>query len=50
LQGLLYEVTPTDLATLIAVSGFLIVVAALATLIPARTSTRIDPMVALRTE
>src|SRR6266699_2874993 len=50
LQGLLYDVSPTDLATLTAVTGFLIVVAAVATLIPARTSTRIDPVVALRAE
>jgi len=50
LQRLLYDVTPTDLATLTAVTGFLIVVAALATLIPARTSTRIDPVVALRAD
>jgi predicted lysophospholipase L1 biosynthesis ABC-type transport system permease subunit len=50
LHGLLYEVSPTDLATLTAVTVFLIVVAALATLIPARTSTRIDPGVALRAE
>jgi len=50
LQGLLYDVTPTDLPTLGAVTGFLIVVAALASLVPARTSTRIDPVVALRAE
>jgi predicted permease len=50
LQGLLYDVTPTDLATLTAVTAFLNVVAAVATLIPARTSTRIDPVVALRAE
>jgi len=50
LRGLLYDVTPTDVATLTAVTGFLIVVAAVASLIPARTSTRIDPVVALRAE
>src|SRR5204862_6048910 len=50
LQGLLYDVSPTDLATLTAVTGFVIVVAAVATLIPARTSTRVDPVVALRAE
>jgi len=50
LQGLLYDVSPTDLATLTAVTGFLVVVAAVATLIPARTSTRIDPVIALRAE
>jgi putative ABC transport system permease protein len=50
LLGLLYDVTPTDPATLSAVTGFLIVVAAVASLIPARATTRIDPVVALRTE
>jgi ABC-type lipoprotein release transport system permease subunit len=47
---MLYNVTPTDLATLTGVTGFLIVVAALASFVPARATTRIDPMVALRTE
>ncbi|HEX9217458.1 MAG TPA: ABC transporter permease [Gemmatimonadales bacterium] len=50
LRGLLYDVTPTDLATLAAVTAFLIVVSALASLIPARATTRIDPVVALRAE
>jgi len=50
LLGLLYDVTPTDLATLTAVTGFLVVVAAVASFIPARATTRIDPVVALRTE
>jgi predicted permease len=50
LLGVLYDVTPTDLATLITVTGFLLVVAALASLIPALATTRIDPVVALRTE
>jgi len=47
---MLYGVTPTDPATLTAVTGFLIGVAALASLIPARSSTRIDAVVALRAE
>ena len=50
LLGLLYDVTPTDPATLSAVTGFLIAVAAAASLIPARATTRIDPVVALRAE
>ena len=50
LVALLYDVTPTDLATLTAATGFLIGVAALASLIPAQSSARVDPMVALRTE
>ncbi len=50
LVGLLYDVMPTDLATLSAVTGFLVVVAAVASFIPARATTRIDPVVALRSE
>jgi predicted permease len=50
LVALLYDVTPTDLATLTAVTGLLIGVTALASLIPARSSTRIDAVVALKTE
>lgn len=50
LQGLLYEVTPTDVATLGAVTVVLIGVSALASLIPAQATTRIDPVVALRAE
>jgi predicted permease len=48
LSALLYEVTPTDVTTLTVVTGFLIGVAALATLIPAQATTRIDAVVALR--
>lgn len=50
LRDLLFDVTPTDLATLTAVTGFLIAVSALASLISARATTRIDPVVALRAE
>src|SRR5213595_914823 len=50
LVTLLYDVTPTDLATLTAVTGLLIGVAVLASLVPAQSSARVDPMVALRTE
>jgi putative ABC transport system permease protein len=50
LAAMLYEVGPTDAATLAIVTGFLIAVALLASLIPARASTRIDPAVALRAE
>lgn len=50
LAAMLYDVTPTDLTTLAVVTGFLMTVAALASLIPAQWITRIDPMVALRTD
>ena len=50
LRGLLFEVAPNDPLTLCAATGVLIAVALLATYIPARAATRIDPMVALRYE
>jgi len=50
LRSLLFEVTPTDPATLGAVAGLLLTVALAATLLPARRATRVDPMVALRHE
>jgi putative ABC transport system permease protein len=48
--SLLYDVGPSDPATLVAVSGVLLAVAALAAWVPARRAARIDPMEALRHE
>ncbi|HUF28197.1 MAG TPA: ABC transporter permease [Gemmatimonadaceae bacterium] len=50
LAGMLYEVSPTDSVTLAVVTAVLLGVAALASLVPARASTRIDPARALRAE
>ncbi|HLY16497.1 MAG TPA: ABC transporter permease [Bryobacteraceae bacterium] len=50
LRSLLFEVTPTDQATLATVAGLLLAVAAAATLVPARRAASVDPTVALRHE
>jgi putative ABC transport system permease protein len=50
LQGLLFEVTPADPVTYLAVSTTLAAVALGAGYLPARTATRVDPMVTLRHE
>jgi ABC-type antimicrobial peptide transport system permease subunit len=50
LESMLYNVTPTDGVTLGIVTGFLLGVATFASVIPARTTARIDPVIALRTD
>lgn len=50
LAAMLYHVSPTDAGTLVAVTAFLLVVALIAALVPARASMRIDPAAALRAE
>jgi ABC-type antimicrobial peptide transport system permease subunit len=50
IASFLYEVSPTDPATAVAVAGVLLVVAAAAAFVPARRAASINPMVALRTD
>jgi predicted permease len=48
IRGLLYQVSPADPLTFAAATLGLIVIALLATLIPARRATRVNPVIALR--
>jgi putative ABC transport system permease protein len=50
LDALLYDVTPTDPVTLVVVSAMLLVVAFVACVLPARSTTRITPVTALRSD
>jgi ABC-type antimicrobial peptide transport system permease subunit len=50
IASFLYEVSPTDPATAVAVAGVLLLVAGLAAFVPARRAASVNPMTALRAE
>jgi predicted lysophospholipase L1 biosynthesis ABC-type transport system permease subunit len=50
LRGMLFGVSPTDLASYAVLTGLMLVVALLALYLPARRASRVDPLEALRTE
>ncbi len=50
LRSLLFEVQPTDVMTFVSVAVLLILVALLASYIPARRASKVDPLTALRSE
>jgi ABC-type antimicrobial peptide transport system permease subunit len=50
LQGFLFGVSATDPATFAAMAAVLLAAASLASWIPARRSTRVDPIITMRAE
>jgi len=50
IRSLLFEVSPNDPVTIMGIALLLMLVAMLASYIPARKATRVDPMIALRNE
>jgi ABC-type antimicrobial peptide transport system permease subunit len=46
----LYNITPTDPLTFVGASAFLTVIAVVASYVPTRRATAVDPLIALRSE
>jgi ABC-type antimicrobial peptide transport system permease subunit len=49
-EGMLFELSPRDPTVFVSASAVLLVVAVLASLVPAFRATRVDPMSALRAD
>jgi putative ABC transport system permease protein len=47
---MLFEISPNDPLTMAGIAALLVLVAMVASYIPARRATRVDPMIALRYE
>jgi ABC-type antimicrobial peptide transport system permease subunit len=50
IRSLLFGLAPTDVVSMVAAVGVMVVVAGIAGYLPARRASRVDPLVALRVE
>jgi putative ABC transport system permease protein len=50
MRSMLFEISPNDPITIVGIALLLLLIAMLASYIPARRATRVDPMIALRYE